>query len=207
MKVLGVTGGIGSGKSYICKKFAEMGIPVYDSDSRTKELYNKSPKLLSSLVSLLGPSIVKKEGERLVLNKEAMASKIFADKALMEKVKEIVYPAVMQNFRRWKGAQKRIAEERGKKVPFVILESAVILENAIVKKDTDFVLAVQAPKELRTERVMKRDNISRKVVFERMVSQWTDEQRAAHSDFILDNVPGKDLDKEIVKLYKKIEKR
>lgn len=207
MKVLGVTGGIGSGKSYICKKFAEMGIPVYDSDSRTKELYNKSPKLLSSLVSLLGPSIVKKEGESLVLNKEAMASKIFADKALMEKVKEIVYPAVMQNFRRWKGAQKRIAEERGKKVPFVILESAVILENAIVKKDTDFVLAVQAPKELRAERVMKRDNISRKVVFERMVSQWTDEQRAAHSDFILDNVPGKDLDKEIVKLYKKIEKR
>ena len=207
MKVLGVTGGIGSGKSYICKKFAEMGIPVYDSDSRTKELYNKSPKLLSSLVSLLGPSIVKKEGESLVLNKEAMASKIFADKALMEKVKEIVYPAVMQNFRRWKGAQKRIAEERGKKVPFVILESAVILENAIVKKDTDFVLAVQAPKELRAERVMKRDNISRTVVFERMVSQWTDEQRAAHSDFILDNVPGKDLDKEIVKLYKKIEKR
>ena len=207
MKVLGVTGGIGSGKSYICKKFAEMGIPVYDSDSRTKELYNKSPKLLSSLVSLLGPSIVKKEGESLVLNKEAMASKIFADKALMEKVKEIVYPAVMQNFRRWKGAQKRIAEERGKKVPFVILESAVILENAIVKKDTDFVLAVQAPKELRAERVMKRDNISRKVVFERMASQWTDEKRAAHSDFILDNVPGKDLDKEIVKLYKKIEKR
>lgn len=204
MKVLGVTGGIGSGKSYVCRKFAARGIPVYDSDSRTKELYNKNADLVSALAKLLGKDVVKIKGGKKVLDTKLMAAKIFSDEALLEQVAQIVHPVVMQDFRRWRGARQRLATLHKKEIPFVILESAVILENPEVKRDTDFVATVSSPLELRIERVSKRDNTPRDAVLMRIASQWSDSMREAEADFTIQNAPGKNLERQIDRLYNKI---
>ncbi len=201
MLVLGVTGGIGSGKSYICNKFLQRGVPVYDSDKRTKELYEKSPALLKALSSLLGDSVLQNKDGKLSLNRKEMARIIFSDRSLREKVKDVVYPAVMQDFRRWRGAQQRIAIMKKTEVPFVILESAVILENPIVEKDVDFVLSVESPLDLRIQRVTRRDNLTREEVMERISSQWSDEQRCEYSDFIIQNTPEQNIEEQVDSIY------
>ena len=98
MKTLAVTGGIGSGKSYIVRMFAALGVPVYDADSRTKELYVSDQGLLAGLKSVLGDDLVR-DG---VLDRQYMASRIFSDKSLLKKVEELVFPRVINDFRKWK---------------------------------------------------------------------------------------------------------
>lgn len=204
MKVLGITGGIGSGKSYVCRMFEARGIPVYDSDSRTKELYNKNPELLRALETLLGKDVVEKKRGKRVLNKKVMAERIFSDELLLEQVAEVVHPFVMSDFRRWRGGQQRLATLGKKDIPFVILESAVILENPLVKRDTDFVATVSAPLEIRIERVVSRDNSPRDAVLERIASQWSDSMREDEADFTIVNAPGKNLEHQVDRLYNKI---
>ncbi len=180
MKTLGVTGGIGSGKSYVCDLFARKGIPIYDSDSRTKELYKTDMNLLSSLVESFGKEILCKESKngKLELDKNKFAELIFRDNNQMEKVKQIVYPIVMKDFRDWRDSQKDT-------IPFVIMESALILENEIVKKEIDKVLTVFAPLEIRIERIIKRDGGTLEQINRRLSAQWGDIQRMSFSDFVV----------------------
>ena len=98
MKVLGCTGGIGSGKSYVANIFSRMGIPVYDSDCRAKSLYDTDTLLRDQIVSLLGASVIK-DG---VIQRPVMASLIFKDKDLLWEVEKLVHPAVVRDFCRWK---------------------------------------------------------------------------------------------------------
>lgn len=187
MKVLGCTGGIGSGKSYVSALFSKMGIPVYDSDSRTKALYDTDVQLRSELVDLLGEEILV-DG---VLQRSVMAAKVFGSKELLTKLEEIVHPAVVRDFCRWKEGFELGAEDMDGKAgmlsvpPFVIMESAIIMEKPLVKVVADKMLTVAAPLELRIERVMARDNVGREKVLERMAAQWSDEQREANADFII----------------------
>lgn len=185
MITLGVTGGIGSGKSYVCKLFAAKGIPIYDSDSRTKQMYRSNDNLKLSLVEIFGKDILISKGGETWIDTKQIANKIFTNNLLMNKVKDVVYPIVMQDFRSWR--DKHI--KSGAK--FVILESAVLVENEIVMKDVDKVLSILAPIELRIERVVKRDNVSREEVLKRINSQWTDHQRLPYSDYIIQS--GNDL--------------
>lgn len=204
---LGITGGIGGGKSFVCKKFAAYGIPVYDSDYRTKQLYLTNKKLLGSLADILGNEIVEKVGNKMVLNKELMASKIFADKELMQKTREIVYPAVMEDFQEWKSEQERLAKLNNRSIPFVILESAVILENEIVRNQLDCVITVEAPLKLRIERVMKRDGISEESVKRRMKSQLSSAARKRMADMvIISGISDEYLDRQIKRIYTKLSK-
>lgn len=172
--VLGITGGIGSGKTYVSNIFAHIGVPVYDSDSRTKSLYVYGSELGESLCALLGDDIFR-DG---VFMPEVMGSRIFSNPGLLIEVERLVHPAVMDDFIRWKNSFAG-------KVPYVMMESAILLEKPFVKRFTDRTLTVTANLETRIQRVMRRDNASRGEVLARLNKQWSDEQRISCSDFVI----------------------
>ena len=174
---LGCTGGIGSGKSYVSRIFAQLGYPVYFSDDRAKLLYDTDARLLGLMVGLLGEDIIN-DGK---LDRGIVASRIFGSKELLAKVESFVHPAVLEDFERWKGE----ICGKGNAPEFVIFESAILLETPLVKGCADKVMTVVAPYELRIERVMKRDNASREQIEARIAKQWSDGQREALSDFII----------------------
>ena len=167
MRTLAVTGGIGSGKSYVVRMFAALGIPVYDADSRTKRLYDEDRGLLSALHLV-------KDGR---LDRQYMAGRIFSDRCLLEKVEALVFPEVIADFRTWK---ERVAD-----APFAIMESAIYLEKPALAGVADKVLTVLCPEDVRIGRVMARSGMSREQVLARMANQWSDERRTAASDYVI----------------------
>lgn len=193
MKVLGCTGGIGSGKTYICRIFEKTGIPVYYSDDRTKELYYEDTQLLDGLISLLGSDIVI-NGK---LQKKIVAQKIFSVPSLLKEVENIVHPAVIRDFYRWTDSMKtgHITQP-----PFVIIESAILLEKPLVRRVADKVLTVSAPLEVRIERIMRRDNVTREEACRRMDVQWDDKKRESISDFIIFAAPDDALLPQVEKI-------
>ena len=174
MRTLAVTGGIGSGKSYVVQMFAALGIPVYDADSRAKALYAEDSGLLSDLKALLGEGLVK-DG---VLDRQYMAERIFSDRTLLDEVEALVFPAVVSDFRNWKS-------QCPEQVPFVIMESALYLEKPSLSGIADRVLTVVCPVETRISRVMSRSGLSREQVEARIGNQWPDSRRMAMSDFVV----------------------
>ena len=190
-KVLGITGGIGSGKSYVCGVFRSLGCKVYDSDSRTKELYEENPRILEGLTGILGKSILNK-GK---LNRKAMASIIFSDRTLLEKVKDFVYPFVMEDFCNWK------RRKRGT----VIFESAVILENEYVRSFVDKTLVVTDPLKERVRRVMERDGSTKEEVEARLKSQTSDRKRIRLADFVIESVTGADIESQARKILEEMQ--
>lgn len=191
MKVLAVTGGIGSGKSHIVNMFASMGIPVYFTDDRAKGLYDTSKELLAALQSILGKDIV----ENGKLRRDIMAKRLFAEKPLLEKVEGVVHPAVVEDFNNWKNIQE------GSRPPFVIMESAIFLEKPILRPIADKVLVVTAPLDLRIRRVKSRSNISEEQIIERMNNQWSDEERVKWADYIIVSDETKALLPQVLNIY------
>lgn len=171
MVTLGITGGIGSGKSYVTRIFEALGIPCYDSDDRTKKLYVAHTGLNKELVHLLGPDIFT-DG---LLDTHQMAQLIFNDTRLLKRVNHLVHPYVVRDFVQW---------AKPLNAPYVIFESAILLQ-----MDPPFhttrVLTVSANKELRLRRAAGRDQANRRSVLDRMDKQWTDEQRESGADFII----------------------
>jgi dephospho-CoA kinase len=174
MKKIGVTGGIGSGKSLVCVLFAELGAPVYYSDSRAKELMNGSGVLRAKIVELLGPEAYSDSG----LNRLFVADKVFRDKSLLTLLNAIVHPTVAEDFEVW--AMSKTAN------PYVLLESAILFESGFDKLVNE-VITVSAPVEMRIERAVSRDAISRESVAERIANQMTDREREARADYVIYN--------------------
>ncbi len=175
MKTLVCTGGIGAGKSYVTSILNILGYPVYNSDYRTKELYNTNKDLLNMLTDLLGNELL----ENGRLNRQYMAQKIFADKSLLEKVNSIVHPFVYKDFINWR------ENNRNRGVELVLFESAIFFESPMFKDIADYVLVVSAPLELRISRVSSRDNLKREDVINRINKQASQELKEAQSDFII----------------------
>lgn len=154
-----VTGGIGSGKSAVCALLRKRGIPVYDCDSRVKELYASRRSLVPRLEQALNCPLRQAGGS---LDKARLAAVIFSDPAARETVESIVYPVLLQDFLRWRSRQK---------APFVVLESAVILSKPVFDGLAGAVVLVDAPRETRIRRVMERDGASREEVMRRLSAQ------------------------------------
>ena len=173
MKLIAITGGIGSGKSVVARLVQVMGHEVYDCDSRAKALYREDAGLAAEVADLLGDYVLAEDGS---LDFRKMAEKLFGSRALMEQLEAIVHPAVAQDFLRW--AEQQAAD-------IVILESAILLEKPFFDNFANFVITVSAPEEVRIERVMRRDGISREQVQSRLASQWTDARREARADMTL----------------------
>ena len=158
MRVLVVTGGIGSGKSLSCKILHdEYGWPVYDADSKVKELYLSHPSLLSEIENAMGKSLRDPDGNFLPY---LLAEIIFSDKQMLETVESLVFPVLMQDFEKWK-----LDNERHE---VVILESATVLEKPSLKGLGDFTILIDAPLSVRMERAVSRDASSQEKVLARM---------------------------------------
>jgi len=160
METIILTGPIGSGKSAVSALLAERGIPVYDSDARTKALYDENPTLVPALEKVLGIPLRTAGGK---LDRKALAAVIFSDAKAREQVENTVYPAVLEGFLRWREAHVH--------APFVVMESAVILFKPIFNGLADKVVLVTAPREVRLQRVMARDGLGAEEVLRRMDAQ------------------------------------
>ena len=169
MKRIGITGGIGAGKSLVAEIIKAMGYPVYNSDERAKELTESNPKIKEGLIHLFGEEIYQND----TLNKFALAQAIFSDESQREKVNAFIHPIVREDFNLWALAQNNA---------LVFNESAILFETGSFK-NFDAIILVYAPKELRIKRIMKRDNCSENEVLKRMNSQFSDEEKYQLTEF------------------------
>ncbi len=193
MKVVGLTGGIGSGKSTIANFFSELGVPVYIADIEAKKLTNRSKVIRRKLIQLLGRKAYNDEG----LNRPFVAKKIFNDPELLQQVNAIIHPKVGQHFRRWMKKQE---------APYCIKEAAILFENGGYK-NCDFTILVSAPVEVRIERVTARDGSTEEEVRSRMDNQWTDEQKIPLATFHIENLDLTDVKVRVKQIHAEILKR
>jgi dephospho-CoA kinase len=173
MKRIGLTGGIGSGKSFIAQIIEHMGYPVYYSDARAKELTKSNPSIKTGLISLFGEEVY--EGNKL--NAKLIASKIFHNDELRKKVNELIHPIVRADFENWALNQNSA---------LVFNEAAILFETGSYR-NFDATVLVCAPTELKIERVMNREKSSREAVLERMSKQWSDEDKMKLTDYSILN--------------------
>lgn len=169
-----ITGGIGSGKSYVSSLLEERGIPIYNADFESKRLTVQDEGIRKELVALLGEDIY----QGATLNKPLLASYLFANSDNAVKVNSIIHPRVKDDFRRWVESQKD--------VPLVGLESAILYESGF-DDVVDQVVMVYAPEAVRLQRAMKRDNATEEQVRARMSAQMDDEEKRSKADFVLMN--------------------
>lgn len=169
-----LTGGIGSGKSVVASLLRERGIPVYDSDSRTKSLYDTVPSLVPSLEDALGFPLRDVDGK---LDRKLLASVIFSDDVARETLESIVYPLVRQDFEQWRQAHAD--------APFVVFESAVVLSKPGFDLSGATVVLVQCSEEVRLQRVMQRDSCSREASLARIAAQEAPDP--SRVDVVIDN--------------------
>ena len=188
---IGITGGIGSGKSTICKVFRVLGIPVFEADYEAKRLMDNSEKIITGLIDLFGRDIYTQNG---TLDRKKLAGIIFNDKIMLEKVNKLVHPVVRSEFKLWTEQQS---------TTYVIHEAAIMFETGLYKS-MDYTILVSATKKERIRRVVKRDKIEEWQVLERMNKQWTDEQKRplANLEFVTNDT--KLLIPQIIKMDKQL---
>ncbi len=190
MTVIGLTGGIGSGKSTIAAMFHELGVPVYNSDVRAKHLMNTSKKIRKQLIELLG----KKAYLDDELNRAYIARKVFNDTNLLEQLNHIVHPVVRKDFVKW--TKKQNAQ-------YVIQETALLFENN-AQELYDSVILITAPKELRIERVLSRDESTKEQIIARMNNQFNDETKLKLTDFVIENIDLKSTALKVLEVHEAI---
>lgn len=173
MKIVGLTGGIGSGKTTVAKYFSELGAPVYIADTEAKKLTNTSRVIRNELIRLLGEQAY--EGKNI--NRAFVAKKIFGDAELLAKVNAVIHPRVSAHFNKW------ILKQQGS---YCIKEAAILFENGGYK-NCDLTILVVAPLKDRISRVMLRDKCSKAEVKLRMAHQWSDAKKRKLADIVIQN--------------------
>ena len=174
MKKVGVTGGIGSGKSLVCKIFRCLNVPVFSADDEAKVLLETDPEIRLILTGFFGEELYL-SGK---LNKQMLAGYVFSDRKNMDKVNKAVHPAVFERFTEWLTCQTKAA--------YVIMEAAILFETG-ADRFLDKVINITAPEEIRIKRVCKRDGVSKEKVIERMNNQLTEKERKKKADINLVN--------------------
>jgi dephospho-CoA kinase len=187
---IGITGGIGSGKSTICRIFQTLGIPVYDADSRAKALMLETV-IRQPLVNAFGESVYASDGS---LNRAELSGMVFNSPEKLEKLNSIVHPVVFKDYEDW-------VEERYE-FPYTIKEAALLFESGSFKS-LDYVITVSAPKELRIRRVVERDGSLRTQVLQRMKNQLSEKERLERADFVIYNDDKKLVLPQVLELHKK----
>jgi dephospho-CoA kinase len=190
---IGLTGGIGSGKTYVCNIIASKGFPVYNCDLMAKSLMVTDASIIKGIKELVGPNAYTTNGS---INKDAISSYLFASKENAGKINAIVHPAVKKHFRNW-------ALEQGSDVVFI--ESAILFESGF-DEEVDFTVAVCAPMETRIQRAMTRDNATRQKIEERIQQQFPDSEIQSRADYLIHNDGAADLLSRIADLLTLIKK-
>lgn len=175
---LGITGGIGSGKSFVCHLLSIMGIPVYDTDRRARALYTEDIGLKRAMVALLGEDIYDAGGE---INRQELGVRIFGDQVLLKQVEALVHPLVRCDIQCW---YDQLVMQNCR---VCVIESALLLTSPFLRSMVDRSVSVIATREQRLKRTMQRDNCSLTQVEARMMQQLPDEMWRKESDFVIDN--------------------
>ncbi len=175
-KHIGLTGSIGAGKSTAAAHFKQLGVPVYHADEAAKRLMVENVDLMAAIESTFGPGVYI-DGQ---LQKAALAEKAFVDKASVEKINALVHPIVHDDFVAWHASQDH---------PYILREAAILFESGSYKA-CDAIVLVEAPRSLRTQRVMQRSSLTEMQVEQRMSRQWSDAKKRSMltaNDLIIDN--------------------
>lgn len=191
MLKIGVTGGIGSGKSTVCKVFLALGIPVFEADQIAKSLMNTDQEIYHKLVNLFGPTVYLPDH---TVNRKYLAGIVFNNPSLLAQLNAIVHPVVRKTFFDWCDKQKS---------PYIIHEAAILFESGFYKM-MDKTITVITNENERVQRVMKRDGITLEMVNERIRNQWSDEERIKLADFIIRNNDDELIIPQIIEIDKKI---
>ncbi|MDH4404273.1 MAG: dephospho-CoA kinase [Flavobacterium sp.] len=172
-KIIGLTGGIGSGKTTIANHLKSLGIPVYNSDDQAKKILYL-PETIKSLKSVFGNSIFSNN----LLDKEKLSQLVFNNQEQLKVLNQIIHPKVKIDFDKWLFANKNAT--------LVIKEAAILFESGSYK-DCDAIISISAPQELRIQRVINRDHATLEEVMAKINNQWTDDMRNKKSDYVIDN--------------------
>jgi len=190
MKIVGLTGGIGSGKTTVAKEFQSLGIPIYIADEEAKKLINSSKVLKRQLIHLFGEKAYVDD----TLNRPFIADIIFKNETYLQKMNAIVHPKVGAHFKKW--ASKQHSE-------YVIKEAAVLFENNGYKQ-CDFVITVTAPKDLRIARLLKREPTTIGKIEAIMNNQWSDDAKIKLSHFVIENTTIEKMKAQVLKIHHEI---
>ena len=172
-KIVGLTGGIGSGKTTIANHFKSHGVPVYIADDEARKIM-ESQTIIAEIKKVFGNAVFDHD----TLNREKLAKIVFDNTEKLENLNSIVHPAVRKHFAQWLSKQQAN--------PIIIYEAAILFESGNYK-NCDFIITVTAPLESRINRVIARDYTTKELVLKRIEAQWTDEQRISKSDFVIQN--------------------
>ena len=194
MLKIGITGGIGSGKTTVCKVFETLGIPIYYADDRAKFLMNTDEFLVTEITKLFGEQAYLAKGE---LNRPHLAAIAFSDKKVLQKLNALVHPVVHQDSEKWFSEQEN--------VPYVLKEAALHFETGGYKM-LDKMITVFAPKEMRIERVMQRDNRTIEEVEARINNQMPDSEKVKLADFVIYNDGSQSLIQQIYTVHQVLKK-
>lgn len=189
-KIIGLTGGIGSGKTTIANYLIKVGIPVYIADDEAHKIF-KDEDVIEQLKQLFGNDILTQDG----IDKKEIAKQVFENSDLLNKLNQIIHPRVKKNFEEW--CHKNTAHA------FVVKEAAILFESGSYK-DCDIIITVVAPLETRIKRVMLRDNSSKETILNRINNQWSDEMRIEKSDFVIQNINENDTIVKVNEILKKL---
>lgn len=186
MKTLVITGGMGSGKSVVCRYLSSRGIPVYDCDSRTKAIYYENPLVVMDIEEELGESVSDGQG---VLDRRKMGAIIFGNKEKLAIVEGLVHPMIYDDFVAWR-------DSNSGKAPFVVMESAIFLNKPLFHPLADAVMMVEARRDERIRRAVERDGSTTEAVLQRMEAQ---QEVSDLVDIVVEN------DSDILTLYKRVD--
>jgi dephospho-CoA kinase len=190
-KIIGLTGGIGSGKTTVANYFRSFGIPVYIADDEARKIMN-SAGIINMIKETFGETVF----ENNILNRARLAEIVFGNPDKLKVLNAIIHPAVKKHFKGW------LLEHAA--FPLVVYETAILFESGNYK-NFDWIISVYAPLEARIQRVIERDKTTQEQVLKRINAQWSDEQRISKSDFVIKNIDAKTAKKkteEILKILK-----
>ena len=189
MKIIGLTGGIGSGKSTMCRIFEVLNVPVFYADEEAKALY-ESVQVIEAITKLLGNEILNEAGK---IDRKKMAAVIFEDSKKLLQIQQLIHPLVKQRFEEWMDIYQ-------KEALYCIREAAILIESGAYK-DCDKIIVVTAPEEIRIQRVMKRDNISEQEVMSRIAHQMKDSERLKYADYVINNDGSHPLIRQVIQIH------
>ena len=172
-KIIGITGGIGSGKTTVAKLFNTLGIPVYVADDEAKRIMHESQDVKAKIKELFGNEAYTDNQ----LNRDFISRQVFTNKSLLEKLNKIVHPAVQKDFESWYANQS---------APYVLYEAAILIEKGRVDF-FDKIILVTAPKDEKIKRIQQRDQTTKDQIEQRMKNQWSDNEKKKFSDFVIKN--------------------
>lgn len=192
---IGLTGGIGSGKTTVCRIFEVLGVPLYNADARAKELQNTHPELKKKLIQHFGEKIYDTAGK---LDRKALSDLIFSNPKALKIANELIHPVVRNDFALWAESQKN--------TPYILKEAAILFESQTAQA-LDAIIVVTAPKTIRIQRVVERDKISPEAVKQRIKNQMSEQEKIERADFVIKNFGTHLLIPQVLKIHQTLKNK